>query len=346
MQNESPPEISSPWSLQGINSASPRTNSETFGREFMVRSPSLEQTGLDADPQNLTFGHRQQTSLHAARRMIVDSTECSVFEFYIDYAGPWVSSLPAVGYLALEMHCAKDAVEKLDIVSSLRHFGQTVPRLALTEPVLYYACLAYASHVMFLKGKLDEYVQEHFQNKAIGLLIPLLSPHLAPATDEALLATTVILRMSEQFSELADDAQHHLNGAFSLFSTTGEKWSPFQTDIRGVAFWIYLRESIRLCFLNEHGCQFDLSVVDYEPIKTPVPDEVWTNQMSYLLAKLCNACWGDYSDSVRQSMKEEIQADMEEWKMHLPDTFQPWCFNQKDYQPFATMKFLSPWHGT
>ncbi|KAL2005435.1 hypothetical protein VTN00DRAFT_2646 [Thermoascus crustaceus] len=51
MQNESPPGISSRRSLQGINSASPRTNSKTFGREFMVRSPSLEQTGLDADPK-------------------------------------------------------------------------------------------------------------------------------------------------------------------------------------------------------------------------------------------------------------------------------------------------------
>lgn len=234
---------------------------------------------------------------------------------------------------------------QLDIASSHRHFGQTVPRLALTEPVLYYACLAYASHVLFLKGKLDEYVHEQFQNKAIGLLIPLLSPHFTPAADKALLATTVILRMSEQFSELADDAQHHLNGAYSLFATTGEKWSPLHVDIRGVAFWVYLRESIRVCFLNEQGCQFNLDSVDEEFSTTSGSEEVWTNHMSYLLARLCNACWGDFDAEVKDSMRDRIQISMEEWRSRLPETFQPWCFNRADYQPFPIMKLLSPWHG-
>lgn len=215
----------------------------------------------------------------------------------------------------------------------------------MTEPVLYYACLAYASHVLFLKGDVDEYVQEQYQNKAIELLIPLLSPHFAPATDGALLATTVILRMSEQFSELADDAQHHLHGAYSLFATTGEKWSPFHIDVRGVAFWIYLRESIRVCFLNEHGCQFDLDIVDDEKTTTSAPEEVWANKISYLMARLCNACWGDFDERVKESMRAEIQTSLEEWKAQLPDTFQPWCFSCKDYEPFPVIKFLSPWHG-
>lgn len=176
-------------------------------------------------------------------------------------------------------------------------------------------------------------------------MIPLLSPHFAPATDSALLATTVILRMSEQFSELADDAQHHLHGAYCLFATTGEKWSPFHIDVRGVAFWIYLRESIRVCFLNEHGCQFDLGIVDDEKAAASAPEGVWANKISYLIARLCNACWGDFDESVKESMRAEIQTSLEEWKAQLPDTYQPWCFSCKDYEPFPVIKFLSPWHG-
>ena len=103
-------------------------------------------------------------------------------------------------------------------------------------------------------GKLEQSTEELYQDKAIGLLIPLFSSHSEPWKDESLLATTVILRMSEQFG---DDAQHHLNGVFSLFGNSDRKWASFLTDLR-VAFWIYLRESIRICFLYEQGCRFDM----------------------------------------------------------------------------------------
>ncbi|KAL8852641.1 MAG: hypothetical protein Q9221_002521 [Calogaya cf. arnoldii] len=130
----------------------------------------------------------------ADRRLVTESKEAEVFNFYIVDAGPW-----------------------LDIVSSARHFGHSVPRLALKEPVLYYACLAYASHVMTLQGRLTPEDEAEYHNKAFSLLIPLLTSRPVPSEDAALLATSVILRMSEQFAELAEDAQHHLNGAFSLF---------------------------------------------------------------------------------------------------------------------------------
>ena len=45
--------------------------------------------------------------------------------------------------------------------------------LALLHPVLLYACLAYASHIRCLMGKLEQSTEELYQDKAIGLLIPL-----------------------------------------------------------------------------------------------------------------------------------------------------------------------------
>ena len=98
--------------------------------------------------------------------------------------------------------------------------------------------------------------------------------------------------MSEQFFELGDDAQHHLNGAFSLFDNPNHKWSPVLTDLRGAAFWIYLRESIPICFLYEQGRRFDIGLIGEEVFGFGL-DEAWANRMTYLLARVCILCWGD-----------------------------------------------------
>lgn len=195
---------------------------------------------------------------------------------------------------------------------------------------------------MCLKGNLRASVEEHYLDKAIGMLIPALSSHMAPFNDESLLATTVILRMSEQFSEVGDDAQHHLKGAFSLFGNTCTEWSAGQLDVRGVAFFIYLRESIRICFLHEQVCNFDMSLIDEQAIEPDAPDEVWTNRMTQLVARLCNSCW---AQDRRQADIADISLAIEDWKCHLPDNFSPWCYHDLDSNPFPTIKYLSTWHG-
>lgn len=270
----------------------------------------------EASPKSFTC-HRRDSR---RRVSVTKETEGNIFNFFIKHAGPW-----------------------LDIVSPARHFGQTVPRLALSEPVLYCACLAYSAHVMFLTGQIEKSVEEAYQSKAIGLLIPLLSAHSQPWKDEIMLATTVILRMSEQFSEVGDDAQHHLNGAFSLFGTSGHRWSPFQTDVRGVSFWIYVRENIRICFLSERGCKFDKKLFEDEAF-TEGPDEVWTNRMTYLLARSCSACWGDSGPDQGEMM--HLTLLLKQWFSNVPDSFTPWGSFELDHKPFPAMRFLSTWHGT
>lgn len=191
-------------------------------------------------------------------------------------------------------------------------------------------------------GTVDNAVEEMYQSRAIGLLIPLLSTHSEPWRDETLLATTVILRMSEQFSEVRDDAQHHLKGAFSLFGTSeNNRWSPFQADVRGTAFWIYLRESIRICFLYEQGCQFDMGLIEDETFEYG-PDEAWANRMTYLLARTCNACWGEFQLEKAEEMTRLLFL-IESWRDCLPESFQPWCScESKDV--FPTVRFSSTWH--
>ena len=91
--------------------------------------------------------------------------------------------------------------------------------------------------MLCLTGQLDRDVYERFHDHAIATLIPLLSPNSDPRADEVLLATAVVLRMSEQFSELSEDGLHHLHGANSLFAMAKDQWSPASVDLRGVAFW-------------------------------------------------------------------------------------------------------------
>jgi hypothetical protein len=231
-------------------------------------------------------------------------------------------------------------------VSPNRNFGQRVPRLALQKPVLFAACLAYASHVLFVRGELDKSIEEHFHNKAINLLIPLLSSQPTSSQNEALLATAVLLRTSEQYSEFGDDAQHHLNGAVALFTKERHeslKWTPVNTGLEITAFWTLIRESIRVCFLHEEPCSFDLDLVQEDMAFSHATEEAWTNHMTYLMARLCSACWSDRGNS---SMRLEVlRVQIEQWKELIPKTFEPWYLHQADDQSFAHLRYTSTWHG-
>ena len=221
-----------------------------------------------------------------------------------------------------------------------------MPRLALVQPVLYAACLAYASNILCLRWKLAREVYERFHGDAIAALIPLLSPRYDPQDYEVVLATTVILRMSEQFTELSEDGLYHLHGANSLFAMAGDLWSPTRVGLKEAAFWTYVRESIRMCFLNEQACPFDLKMVNEQfEVTDATPEEAWANRVTYLIAQLCNACWGNEDHTARALMRRQIRAALEEWRESIPESFQPWSFIRNKYQAFPSIKFLSPWHG-
>lgn len=235
---------------------------------------------------------------------------------------------------------------QLDIVSSDRSFSQMVPSLALYKPTLYYACLAYAAHVLSLWGKCDRARADYLYSEVITQLIPELEleSRLLPA--EELLATIVILRMLEQYSEPDQDAQCHLNGAYSLLTSTKFTWSPEDSDLKGTTFWTFVRQTLRLCFLSEQECGFDLSIVNDGNLRSPARDPVWTNRMTYLSAKLCNACWCPLlDDASRRTLLDAIEKDIDSWRQSVPETFKPWYYHQLQTEPFPTMRYISSWHG-
>lgn len=202
---------------------------------------------------------------------------------------------------------------------------------------------------MSIVGKIEKSVEEHYRGKVLELLIPLLSSDQATSTNEVLLATTIILRMSEQFEEDDTDAQCHLNGAASLL-TDGTDWSPVENSLGVACFWTYLRESIRVCFLREQPCQFGLDQLSLGGDDTPWmsakgSDEYWTNKITYLLLQICNLCWGTaIEDSGPPLMR--LRSLLDAWRQDIPGSFQPWCVREADDQPFPKFQCFESLHGT
>ncbi|KAI1629075.1 hypothetical protein EDD37DRAFT_36229 [Exophiala viscosa] len=199
---------------------------------------------------------------------------------------------------------------------------------------------------MNVRGEIDEAVKEDYHCKVIRILIDSLSSVFSPENEATLLATVVILRMSEQFCEIDKDVRHHLDGASSLFTLRGttRKWSVYDTDLAGTSFWIYLRESLRLCFLKEEKCQFDLALIAGESLFLPASEEVWTNRITLILALACNCGFGKTARSERDLQSTRLKGLIELWASSVPDAFRPWSFRDGKFGPFPAIRFLSTWH--
>ncbi|KAJ5240854.1 uncharacterized protein N7469_002445 [Penicillium citrinum] len=253
---------------------------------------------------------------------LTDEVDCKVFAFYVESAGHWI-----------------------DIGSPEGYFHSYVPQLALREPLLLAACLSCASHLMYLRGLIDKEAEQYYSDRVVSLMIPALSSDQANSSNEVLLATIVILRMSEQFLELSSDAQRHLQGAASVF-LDGTDWSPVETNLATSCFWTYLRESIRISFLREQPCPFDLGHLTLREDDMMIPaatDGIWTHRMTFLIIRAGELCWA----SPRQYAVTEarrLKTLLEKWRAHLPPSFRPWCICENDNNPFPNIRYFAPWH--
>lgn len=222
------------------------------------------------------------------------------------------------------------------------------------EPVLLSACLAYSSLVLHLDGKISAEMKDELHERALRQLIPHVTSyregHGAVSNLGPIHATTVILRMAEQFSELEEDRQHHLHGSSTLFETAHHNWSLLDDTISSTSFWAYLRGSIRVSFLLEQPCPFELKylrVWRYASREAVLTDEARSNLMAYLLAEVCTICWGtSASEQSSVSKLAEIREAITQWKEFLPPSFQPWYMRYEDGDVFPDIRFLAPWHCT
>lgn len=261
------------------------------------------------------------------RRVVTEPEEAELFDYYIK----------EVGYY-------------LDIVSPDHHLSRAAPILALTDPLLYSACLAYASHVQHLLGRLDKAAQQRYNENAIKLLIHRLSKDPSTWSEGSVLTTTVLLRVTEQFSEIAEDGEYHLNGAFSITASAGRTWSLEPVDLETSAFWTYLRMSVRMCFLCEHATKGDPVALVRIPSISPhrdggaMAEAALTNRMTYLMARICNACWPPSRDVDRTELLS-LQADLQSLEDSLPQTFEPCSSVALVNGPYQRIRYISSWHA-
>lgn len=215
----------------------------------------------------------------------------------------------------------------------------TVPRLALSNRALYYACLTCASRVLIRQGELCKAKYDEYEDTAISAFIPQLSNISDNQQRETLSTIAVILRMAEQFFEIQQDTRYHLAGASSLFTCSPDSLGPGSP-----AFWLYLRQSIRAAFLNEEPCKLDMALAPMD--FTPVSEAAWTNRVAVLLARTCSACWDTtLESSQQQNQLNQLRILLELWQQNVPDTFQPWCVYRAENEPFPLIRYVSPWHG-
>jgi hypothetical protein len=223
--------------------------------------------------------------------------------------------------------------------------------MVMNEPVLLSACLAYASHVLFLHDRVSIQTKEDLHDQALRQLIPRVSSYREENIDcdlGPILATTVILRMTEQFLELGDDRQHHLYGSSTLFETGYHERSFSSHSPSSTSFWAYLRGSIRISFLLEKPCPSNLDRNDvwkHASEETMLTDDARANVMTYLMAELCTTCWGEpTSQAATVSNMNHLEHAVSEWKRHLPATFQPWYSRWNESDTFPDVRYLAPWH--
>lgn len=214
--------------------------------------------------------------------------------------------------------------------------------MALQDSTLYYACLACSARVLTLSGELEKTKGDFYEDRAIAELIPRLSQRADSSFQETLAATTVILRMAEQFSEIQDDARCHLLGASSIFASDTDN-----TSLGAASFWVYMRQSIRISFLNEEPCRFGVGAGTLAEVEfTPASEETWANRITCLLARTCSACWdSSLSADMRLELLKELYASLELWQQRIPDTFQPWCDYKPENDLFPIIRYICQWHG-
>ncbi|KAL1962653.1 hypothetical protein VTN77DRAFT_9287 [Rasamsonia byssochlamydoides] len=211
-------------------------------------------------------------------------------------------------------HYIDNLASWLDLNDPKHHFSIAVPHLALTCPMLLDAILAFsASH---------------------------LSRDLSLASESALPLSTVILRMYEMLGN-ETDFQRHLRGCISLFHYNRNKFRP--GSLQHKAFWTYVRQEILTALPNSSPTNIDTTDRTYYVVFVGDSDDDWTNNITWLAAKVINHYFNPQMAS-NLDRWTELQRDVDSWRERLPDTFRRLSII-KDEKPFPIIPYLCTWHG-
>lgn len=86
---------------------------------------------------------------------------------------------------------------------------------------------------------------------------------------------------------------------------------------------------------------------DFDPRKE-MPDDMWANTISYVLAKVINFCFQVTQEEpleIRVSTWTSLAASVASWKDHRPATFDSFSESPKSGNKFPSIWLIKPWHG-
>ena len=245
----------------------------------------------------------------APQDLLAFPLEACLFQLYIDHAGPW-----------------------LDITSVARHFSSTIPRLALSNRVLIFACLAFAARAFLPQSSLSS----QYSGTCVKLLIPLLSDEDFVETDETLLATLVLLRHVEQYAEAGEDQAAHLSGAYSLVAL--RRIPPLRESLPGTALWTYMRQDVRQALLNRAPPKMQPSRgIHLNNFSGDEGESSWADRACYLAALACTFAWGSAEGEVID--EGYLEAQLQWWENNVPPSYQAY------HESEDSIRFLPTYHG-
>lgn len=255
----------------------------------------------------------------------------------------------------LMRHYIDNLASWMDLSDSRAHFSTVAPKRALTsvfpldsqltQPILLNALLCFsAKHLSNVPGSgIDPSVADDYHAECVNRMIPQLHDE-SGVLDDALLASTVLLRMYEIMKGMGEDHQYHLRGASSLVSI--QKINVNTRNLRHAAFWAYLRQDVTIALATNQPTKLELESCGVELEFTEVDDDTWTNRMTFLLAKTVNFCFGPEEKAMEcwTALKGEVDL----WKERAPASFKPFYTQPQGVhgEPFPAIWLLFPWHST
>ncbi|KAK2799083.1 hypothetical protein FQN50_008589 [Emmonsiellopsis sp. PD_5] len=253
-----------------------------------------------------------------------------------------------------------------DFCDSERHFAREVPQRAKTCRTLRNAVLALSARHLSRTGEFDPFVSDRYYQECLKTLIPSLNDEAATSNDE-LLASTVILRLLEEFDGkltfsislrmmipslikfavpiVGSDPQGHSFGTLSFIKS--QDGQAKATGLRQASFWAGLRQDIFLSLTlhrspgiqhYSHPCNIDRSLGSAD-------DCTWACRAIVHCADVLQFAFdhGPRSVAAHASLKEYNF----NWRKCRPPSFDPLFSNESDSrspETFPDIRLHSDWH--
>ncbi|KAL1984894.1 hypothetical protein VTN96DRAFT_8553 [Rasamsonia emersonii] len=228
-----------------------------------------------------------------------------------------------------------------------RHFAIHVPHRARYCETLFNAILAMSARHLSRTTSFDPFVSDHYYHECLETLIPALDDQEV-ATDDDLLAATVILRLLEEFDVpiAGSDLRGHSFGTKAFIQA--QRADIITPSLRQATYWSGLRQEIYSSLSLQRPPDIELSAhkSDINLLANDADDCVWANQAIAHCADVLLFCYGEARRSA--TVHAELLRENRRWRESRPPSFDPYFVDDGDAVSrtgFPDIKMHADWHA-